>query len=314
MKLGIDLGGTKIEAIVLDSKGVDIWRKRVATPGGKYEEVLTAICQLVADAKQENELDLSSPVGIGTPGALTLESNSNIAVMKNCNSTVLNGRPLLNDLIERLCCTVHMANDANCFALAEALSGQGKEFALKGATMATAETVFGVILGTGVGGGIVVNGKVLQGINSIAGEWGHNPMSSVQIDSSESGRLCYCGRINCVETFLSGPGLSLSYKLRYGDTRTPETIIAKMRKGDPAAVFVWRQYMQQLSVSLAQVVNLLDPSLIVLGGGLSAVSEIYDELRVLMAPHVFSNAVNTTVLPALLGDSAGVYGAAWLTG
>ena len=313
MKLGIDLGGTKTEAIVLDSNGIDIWRKRVATPSRNYEEVLTAICQLVADAKQENELDSSSPVGIGAPGALTVENGSKIAVMKNCNSTVLNGRPLLNDLIERLSCTVRIANDANCFALAEALSGQGKQLSLEGSTMESPETVFGVILGTGVGGGIVVNGRVLQGINSIAGEWGHNPVSPVQIDPSEPARPCYCGRVNCIETFLSGPGLSLSYQLRVGEPLTPEAIIVKMRKGDPTALFIWRQYMQQLAASLAQVVNLLDPSLIVLGGGLSSISEIYDELEELMVPHIFSSSVNTSVLPALLGDSAGVYGAAWLS-
>ena len=313
MKLGVDLGGTKIEAIVLDANDGDIWRRRVPTPSNSYEEVLSAICSLVGDAKRENNMGISAPVGIGTPSALTCKNYSKIPVMKNSNSTVLNGRPLQDDLTSRLSCRVRIANDANCFALAETLSGQGKVLSLNGSSNAISETVFGVILGTGVGGGIVVNGKVLQGNNSIAGEWGHNPMSSLYIDHSEPGRPCYCGRINCIETFLSGPGLSLSYQLRGGGLLSPKEIIVKMREGEPVADLIWRQYMQQLAVSLAHVVNLLDPSLIVLGGGLSTIPELYDQLGSLMAPHIFSDSMNTPVLPALLGDSAGVYGAAWLT-
>ena len=314
MKLGVDLGGTKIEAIVLDANGGDIWRRRVPTPSDSYEEVLSAICSLVGDAKRENNMGISAPVGIGTPGALTYKNHSKIPVMKNSNSTVLNGRPLLDDLISRLSCRIHIANDANCFALAEALSGQGKVLSHNGSSDAIPETIFGVILGTGVGGGIVVNGKVLRGNNSIAGEWGHNPMSSLHIDHSESGRPCYCGRINCIETFLSGPGLSLSYQLRSGALLSPKEIIVKMREGEPVADLIWLQYMQQLAVSLAHVANLLDPSLIVLGGGLSTIPELYDQLGSLMVPHIFSDSINTPVLPALLGNSAGVYGAAWLTG
>ena len=313
MKLGIDLGGTKIEAIVLDANGGDIWRRRVPTPSDSYEKVLSAICSIVGDAKRENNMGISAPVGIGTPGALTYKNHSKIPVMKNSNSTVLNGRPLLDDLTRQLSCRVRIANDANCFALAEALSGQGKVLSLNGSSDVISETIFGVILGTGVGGGIVVNGKVLRGNNSIAGEWGHNPMSSLHIDHSESGRPCYCGRINCIETFLSGPGLSLSYQLRSGALLSPKEIIVKMREGEPVADLIWRQYMQQLAVSLAHVANLLDPSLIVLGGGLSTIPELYDQLESLMPPHIFSDSINTPVLPALLGDSAGVYGAAWLT-
>lgn len=300
MQLGVDLGGTKIEAIVLDEKGEALWRKRVPTPKDNYECTLASIVQLVTEGKQASGLDHNAAIGMGTPGAETKQG-----VMKNCNSTALNGRSLRADLSQLLNCPIRLANDANCFALAETLSGQGKQYFGEGLP----ETVFGVILGTGVGGGIIVNGKLLIGANAIAGEWGHNPLPMA---GEPDARDCYCGRENCVETFLSGPGLALSYRLYCGEVLAPEQIIEKMRKGHPKAVSVWQQYLQQLALGLAQVVNVLDPSLIVLGGGLSSVPEIYQEIVPKMQPYVFSDTFDTPVLPALLGDSAGVYGAAWL--
>jgi len=318
MRLGVDLGGTKIEAVVLDLIGEVAWRKRVPTPQGNYELTVSTIAQLVAEAKRMMRMPDESPVGIGTPGALTLGASSKTPVMKNCNSTALNGRPLLEDLIKALTCPVSMANDANCFALAETLSGQGKQLSLDNDSCSDSsgglpETVFGVILGTGVGGGVVVNGKVLHGVNAIAGEWGHNPLPALHIDSKEEPRLCYCGRENCIETYLSGPGLALSFLRQFNEVISPEQLVEKMRAGHSGAGAVWQRYKQQLAISLAQVVNILDPSLIVLGGGLSSIPELYFDISMLMAPHVFTDSFQTPILPALLGDSAGVFGAAWLT-
>jgi len=243
--------------------------------------------------------------------------------MKNCNSTALNGRFLRKDLSRLLVCPVIIANDANCFALAETYSGQGRALDICKPEGKPAhefpDVVFGVILGTGVGGGIVVNGTLLTGPNTIAGEWGHNPVpfnGEALSGSRLEQRSCYCGRVNCVETFLSGPGLALSYQQRFGENLTPEEIIGHMRniesERQESAELIWGEYMQQLAAALAQVVNILDPSLIVLGGGLSAVPEIYRDIVPLMKPHVFTDEFDTPILPALLGDSAGVYGAAWL--
>ncbi len=323
MRLGVDLGGTKIEAVVIDGNGDECWRQRVLTPQGNYDATLGAIAQLVKEGKRIVGIGPSAVIGIGTPGAETKDGS-----MKNCNSTALNGRFLRKDLSQLLNCPVKIANDANCFALAEAHRGRGRQvgvFKAEGeSTHQCPGVVFGVILGTGVGGGIVVNGTLLTGPNTIAGEWGHNPMplkgeasGSARVERVER-RPCYCGRVNCVETFLSGPGLALSYQQRFGETLRPEEIITRMRNGEGEgedkenAGFIWREYMQQLAVALAQVVNILDPSLIVLGGGLSMVSEIYQDIAPMMKPHVFTDEFDTPILPALLGDSAGVYGAAWL--
>jgi fructokinase len=318
MRLGVDLGGTKIEAVIIDGNGNECWRQRVLTPQGDYEATLTAIAQLVQEGKRVKGISFSAAIGMGTPGAETSDGR-----MKNCNSTALNGRFLRRDISRLLDCPVKIANDANCFALAETHSGRGREVGVcmseGGLSRKPPDVVFGVILGTGVGGGIVVNGSLLAGPNSIAGEWGHNPMSLQGDVLSISGvepRACFCGRVNCVETFLSGPGLALSYQQRFGEALTPEKIIEHMRnvgsKRKESAELIWQQYMQQLATALASVVNILDPSLIVLGGGLSAVSEIYQDIVPLMRPHVFTDEFNTSILPALLGDSAGVYGAAWL--
>ncbi len=309
MRLGVDLGGTKIEAVVLDGQKV-VWRKRIATPKADYAETLRAIEGLVCEAKQSCGLSPAQAIGIGTPGALTSLDGGEV-VMKNCNSVLLNDKPLQKDLEDLLGCEVFMANDANCFALAETLAGQGRS--MFGARVP--ELSFGVILGTGVGAGIVVKGEVLKGLHSIAGEWGHNALPATaltKLPEIEKGRLCYCGRKDCVETFLSGPGLALSYRLRHGVRLSPEVIIERMRTKDAKAEDIWQSYLEQLAAALAQVVNILDPQVIILGGGMSNIEEIYPSLNRLMSPYVFTARPKTPVVRAQLGDSAGVLGAAYL--
>lgn len=311
MRLGVDLGGTKIEAVVLNEQGQAIWRKRVSTPQGRYESTLIAIKDLVSEAKSACNLGLHLPIGIGTPGALFLDDKQACFVLRNSNSTALNGRPFLEDLKTLLACEVYLENDANCFALAEALSGQGKEYENIPASL------FGAILGTGVGGGLVVEQRLVRGRHHISGEWGHNmlPASALlALPETERCRPCYCGRIDCIETYLSGPGLAKSYFLRFNQPKTTIEIIDDMRQGDVQASVVWEHYLQQLAAALAHVVNIFDPELIILGGGMSKVEEIYLALPKKMQCHVFTEAFSTPILPAKLGDSAGVFGAAWLDG
>jgi fructokinase len=309
MKLGIDLGGTKIEALVLDERGQEYWRKRIATPRESYRQTLETIVSLVQEAKAVCNIDARAPVGIGTPGAQYVPEGSAQALMKNCNSTVLNGQPLQDDLQKLAACRFYLENDANCFALAEALSGQG-------ALMEPApQTVFGVILGTGVGGAWVIAKQLLRGPHHIAGEWGHNslPAGALEIlPAGEKNRSCYCGRQDCIETYLSGPGLIHSYQLRFKQEAGTRDILARMREGNAGALAIWESYLEQLAAALAQVVNIMDPDLIVLGGGMSQIPEIYASLSERMQPHVFSERFISPILPARLGDSAGVFGAAWL--
>lgn len=310
MKLGVDLGGTKIEAIVLDEQGLPVWRKRIATPQGDYEGTLAAIKNVIDQARSALAIALKHPIGIGTPGALFFDKDQGCYVLKNSNSTALNGQPFLDDLQKLLACDVYLENDANCFALAEALSGQGVELEK------APESVFGVILGTGVGGGIIVKQRLYSGRHHIAGEWGHNTLPAsvlLALSESERNRPCYCGRLDCVETYLSGPGLQKSYTLRFNRTGDPKKIIDDMREGDAQACAIWDSYLEQLAAALAQVVNIVDPDLIVLGGGMSQTRELYQSLAKKMQQHVFTDNFSTPILPAKLGDSAGVFGAAWLT-
>lgn len=310
MKIGVDLGGTKIETIVLNKQGKAVWRKRTETPQGNYLGTLDAIKHLIDQAKLKFTLSINHPVGIGTPGALFFDKHQKDLVLKNSNSTALNGRPFLVDIKKYLACEVYLENDANCFALAEALSGQGTDLNKVPAS------VFGVILGTGVGGGVVIHQRLLSGRHHIAGEWGHNALAAsalLALPESERNRSCYCGRKDCIETYVSGPGLAKSYRLRFGEDKSSKDIIDGMRNGDAQACLIWHNYLEQLAASLAQVVNILDPELIVLGGGMSQISEIYEALTEKMQQHVFTENFSTLVLPAKLGDSAGVFGAAWLT-
>ncbi|MGD9788890.1 MAG: ROK family protein [Sulfuricellaceae bacterium] len=295
MRLGVDLGGTKIEIVALDDGGRELLRRRLPTPQGDYAATLDVIAALVRDA--EAELGQRGTVGVGTPGALSKASG----LLKNSNSVVLNGQPLLRDLEAKLERPVRIANDANCFALSEAVDGAGEG----------AETVFGVILGTGVGGGVVVRGHVLAGPNAIAGEWGHNPLPWPRPDELP-GPPCYCGKHGCLETFLSGPGLSRLHQAAHGEALEAKAIAALAAHGDAACEASLRAYEDRLARGLAHVINLLDPEVIVLGGGLSNLERLYDNIPQQWGRYVFSDRVDTRLARNVHGDSGGVRGAAWL--
>ena len=295
MRIGIDLGGTKIEIIALDDGGQTLARRRVSTPQGDYAGTVAAVAGLVLGV--EAELGRRGAVGVGMPGAPSRRSG----LIKNANSTCLIGRPLAADLAEALGREVRLANDANCLALSEAGDGAA----------AGAEVVFGVIIGTGVGGGIAVRGQVVEGLNAIAGEWGHNPLP-LPAGADLPLPPCYCGRAGCVETYLSGPGLAALHARESGRRLTPEAIVAAAAAGDAACEASLQAYEGRLARALAGVINILDPDVIVLGGGLSNLARLYESVPRLWLPHVFSDAVATRLVPALHGDSSGVRGAAWL--
>ena len=292
MRLGIDLGGTKIEIVALANDGAELLRRRVAAPRGEYMDTVMAIAALVEEA--EGELGQRGSVGIAIPGA---ESRAT-GLIKNANSTWLIGKPLRRDLRALLQRDVRLANDANCFALSEAVDGAA----------AGAGVVFGVILGTGVGGGIVVDGKALAGANAIAGEWGHNRLPG----DEALWPPCYCGRSGCVETFLSGPGLRADHLRIAGEDLAPEDIAARAAQGDDACEATLRRYEDRLARGLANVINILDPDAIVLGGGLSNLDRLYANVPALWGQYVFSDRVETRLLKNRHGDSSGVRGAAWL--
>jgi fructokinase len=299
LALGVDLGGTKTEAAVLAPDGAVQWRERVPTPAGDYRATLQAVAGLV----QRAEAALQQPftVGVGHPGSLTAAGR-----IKNANSTCLNGQPLAADLQALLGRPVRLANDANCLALSEATDGAA----------AGAATVFAVILGTGTGAGIVVNGRVLTGANSLAGEWGHNPLPWADAAEQAAAPGCYCGQRGCVETWLSGPALAQDHVRHGGDVLSGETIVAAAQAGDAAAQATLERHVHRLARALAGIVNLLDPEVIVLGGGLSRLPHLYTAVPALWARWVFSagsdESLHTRLLPALHGDSSGVRGAAWL--
>jgi len=295
LRTGIDLGGTKIELIVLDEVGQEILRRRVPTPQGNYVGTLDAIQSLVEQA--EDEIGSKTSIGFGTPGAISKATG----LLKNSNSTCLNGQPLLQDLETRLARPLRIANDADCFALSEATDGAA----------AGAGIVFGVILGTGVGAGIIVDGRPLSGPNAIAGEWGHNPLPW-PTDEERPGPNCYCGRAGCIETFLSGPGLARAHRLTAGQDLSAVEIEAFAEKGDAVCEQSLRTYEDRLARALAHVINLLDPDVIVLGGGLSNCQRLYSNVPRLWGRYVFSDRVDTLLLPPKFGDSSGVRGAAWL--
>ncbi len=277
MRIGVDLGGTKIEAVALADDGRELFRRRVATPQGDYDATIRAIVGLVGDA--ERSTDARGSVGVGVPGIPSVATG----LMKNANSTCLNGRPLVADLAAALGREIRVANDANCFALSEATDGAGEG----------ARVVFGVIVGTGTGGGIVVDGRVLVGPNGVAGEWGHNPLPWAR-DDELPGPPCFCGKRGCIETFLSGPGVASDHARRTGET------LDLARHAD------------RMARALASVIDLLDPDVIVLGGGVSNLAHLYDAVPRLWGAHVFSDRVDTKLRPAKHGDASGVRGAAWL--
>ncbi len=295
LRIGIDLGGTKIEAAAIDPEGRIRARRRIATPVGDYDGSIAALVGLVAAI--ESEVGACASVGVGIPGTIVVETG----LVKNANSTWLNRRPLGRDLEAALGRPVRFANDANCFALSEAIDGAA----------AGCGTVFGVILGTGVGGGIVIGGRLLVGTNAIAGEWGHNPMPAPRPDELP-GPPCYCGRPGCIETFLSGPGLVADQCRHGGRALDAPEIAAAAAAGDPYCRATLDRYADRLARALASVINLIDPDAIVLGGGLSAFAFLYDEVPRRWGRHIFSDTVVTRLLPPRHGDSSGVRGAAWL--
>lgn len=298
IRLGVDLGGTKIEIVALAGDGRERLRRRVATPADDYAATLLAVAGLVVDAEQQLGIAPgSATVGIGTPGSLSRATG----LLRGSNSVCLNARPIGTDLERILGRPVRISNDANCFALSEAADGAG----------AGARVVFGAILGTGVGAGIVVDGRVLEGPNGIAGEWGHNPLPA-PMDNERPGPACYCGRAGCVETWLSGPGLARDHRAMSGVTAAPEAIVVRAAAGDAACASTLDRYERRLARALAQVINLLDPDVIVLGGGLSNVSRLYARVPSLWGPLVFSDRVDTRLVANRHGDSSGVRGAARL--
>lgn len=294
-RIGIDLGGTKIELIAIDDAGVEHLRRRVSTPQGDYGATVRTIAALVGEA--ERALGGTCSVGIGTPGAISAVSGT----IKNANSTCLNGRPFKEDIERALGREVRLANDANCFALSEAVDGAG----------AGAGVVFGVILGTGVGGGIVVNGHVLGGANAIAGEWGHNPLPFLR-DEDRPEPTCYCGRHACIEAYLSGPAMARDHREHGGTALEAPDIAAAAAAGESAAVATLERYVDRLARALAHVINILDPDVVVLGGGLSHIDRLYAEVPRAWSRYVFSDHVATRLLKNMHGDSSGVRGAAWL--
>jgi fructokinase len=297
--IGIDLGGTKTEALVLDADGQERWRRRTATPAGDYHATVRAVAALVAQARHDLDLGLASAsIGVGTPGCLTPEG-----LIKNANSTCLNGQPLRRDLEAALGQPVRLANDANCLALSEATDGAG----------AGAAVVFAVILGTGSGAGIAVHGRVLTGPNGLAGEWSHNPLPWA--GPSDPRWACYCGQAGCIETLVSGPGLARDHA--GPGALTAAQIAAAAHAGDAQAQATLARHVERLARALSQVINLLDPDVIVFGGGLSRMPHLYDEVPRLWGRHVFAAGaegvpLRTQLRPALHGDSSGVRGAAWL--
>lgn len=305
MRIGIDLGGTKTEGILLGGNGEILARKRVATPAGDYRGTVAAVTALVEEL--EADVDHKLPVGIGTPGAISLKTGR----MKNCNAVCLNDMPLKEDLIRSLGRDIRIANDADCMTLSEASDGAA----------AGLLNVFGVILGTGVGGGVCINGSLVSGINAITGEWGHTtlPLSAYQPGHGEdleppevAQRTCFCGRNDCVETYLSGPGLQRTYFEASGSASTAEQIVELAGEGDSVALAVMEQYSNLAALALSTVINILDPEVIVLAGGLSNVQSLYNKVPEYWPRYVFSDQISTRLLQSKHGDSSGVRGAAWL--
>lgn len=295
LRIGIDLGGTKIEAIVMDPHGNLVQQRRIATPQGNYAATLAALTELVQ--LLEGELDASASVGIGTPGSIS----PNSGLLRNSNSVCLNGKPLREDLERSLQRDIRIANDADCFALSEATDGAA----------AGVNSVFGVIVGTGAGGGLVLNGQLLSGCNAIAGEWGHNPLPWPN-DNELPGQTCYCGLNGCIETWLSGPALEREYFQETGEQLLAQAIAERDTAKESAAVKVLDAYINRMARSLASLINIVDPEVIVLGGGVGNIQRLYSDVPRHWSDYVFSDQVNTQLVPPKYGDSSGVRGAAWL--
>jgi len=294
LRIGVDLGGTKIEAVALAGDGRVVWRERVPTPRQSADAIYDAIAGLVARCDAATGHDQRATVGIGTPGSLSPRTG----LLRGSNTVVLNGQPVQQALEARLGREVRIANDANCFALSEAVDGAGKGAAV----------VFGVILGTGVGGGVIINGVPLNGLHAIGGEWGHNPLPW-PADDERPGHRCYCGKHGCIETWLSGPGIAA----HFGDgSVATASIVERASQGDAAAEAHLQRVEDRLARALATVINVIDPDVIVLGGGVSNMARLYSNMPPLLPKYVFSEFVDTRIARNVHGDSGGVRGAAWL--
>ena len=296
MKIGIDLGGTKTEGILIDDTGKELSRNRIKTEK-TYVGTISGIISIVK--KFDNDFEDSKSIGIGMPGAVSSES----ALVKNANSIWLNGKPFRKDLENELSRKVSLANDANCFALSEAVDGAGKGHSV----------VFGVIIGTGTGGGISVNQKVLAGKNNIAGEWGHVSLPNRSDDEKKYVKQCYCGKSGCMETYVSGPGFANCFNLKHNTTYDSHAILEEFINNEKRAIQALDNYVDHLARGLSLVCNILDPDIIVLGGGMSNISYIYDHINVFLKKYIFSDTFNTKVVQNVHGDSGGVRGAAWLS-
>jgi fructokinase len=294
IRIGVDFGGSKIEAAALDDAGRFLARVRAPNPRD-YRAAIEVVADLVAEA--ERQAGASGPVGVGAPGSISPRTG----LVRNANSTWLNGRPFREDLERRLDRPIRMANDANCLALSEAVDGAG----------AGAEVVFAAILGTGCGGGVAVGGRLVEGLNGLAGEWGHNPLPWPRPEETPL-LPCWCGKAGCLELYLSGTGLAADDERRGGEARAAEAVVAAAAEGEPAARVAMDAYLDRLARGLAVVCNLLDPDVIVLGGGLSNAAALYERLPAAIGAWVFSDAFDTPIRPAAFGDSSGVRGAAWL--
>jgi len=295
MRIGIDLGGTKIEGIALSETGEELFRHRVVTPQGDYQGILQSIATLIRTI--EDKVKEKSSIGVCTPGSLSPTTG----LMRNSNSVCMNGKSVLIDLQDLLQREIRIANDANCFALSEAVDGAAKN----------ASVVFGVIIGTGTGAGIVIDKKVLVGANAIAGEWGHNPLPW-PMDIELPGPDCYCGKSGCIETWLSGPGIVRDHELHNNVFLDAETLDGKARFGDEEAAETLRRYEDRMARSLAHVINILDPDAIVLGGGMGNIKRLYKNVPEIWGAYAFSDSVKTKLVAPVHGDSSGVRGAAWL--
>ena len=295
MKIGIDLGGTKTEAIVIDDNGKEIFRKRITTEKN-YQGTIKGIKFLINEI--ENNYKNIESIGIGMPGIVSNDTS----LVKNANSIWLNGKPLKKDLKISLNKEVKIENDANCFALSEAIDGAGKNF----------NVIFGVIIGTGTGGGIVIDKKILEGPNQICGEWGHTPLPNRTEDDKKFSKKCFCGLEGCMETFVSGPGFAYIYNTKNNKNLNSQGIIEKFNQGEEEANQALQDYVNHLAKGLSNVVNILDPDVIILGGGLSNINYIYEHINEQLKKYVVSDTLHTKVIKNYHGDSGGVRGAAWL--
>ena len=296
MKIGIDLGGTKTEGILIDSSGKELKRERIKTEKN-YDGTINGILSIIKNF--ENSFGIVESIGIGMPGAISADTT----LIKNANSIWLNGKPLKKDLEKILNRKINLENDANCFALSEAVDGGGKGF----------KVVFGVIIGTGTGGGIVIDHKVLQGRNNIGGEWGHVTLPNRSDDEKKYVKDCYCGKNGCMETYVSGPGFASTFNLRFNKDYDSHKILEGFKEHDPDCIFALEQYTDHLARGLSLVCNILDPDVIVLGGGMSNIDFIYENIDDALKKYVFTDTLHTKVVKNVHGDSSGVRGAAWLS-